>query len=197
MRQVASKWMVAMLLGLLFSSWAIAENASTMERVKDQASQIMAQGMEKAGELGNQAQAKLDEAAANIQQSEQAKKLSAGILQPIYQLAEMMSFSAFYWLAFAFMFVGVVSFALQLVLGKLVVAISGGFSLTEIISDAVGLIISLIGLVLTTQAATENSTFTHSPIAVLTSAAVGVVLGIVLYRWGQAQEVQAVRGREG
>ena len=93
------------------------------------------------------------------------------------------------------MFAGVVGFGLQLVLAKLVVLSKMGFSLTEIISDATGLAISLVGLVLTTQAAAENSHFTESPVAVLSAAAVGLVFGIMLYRWGQAQEVEALKGR--
>jgi len=51
-------------------------------------------------------------------------------------------------------------------------------------------------LVLTTQAATENSTFTESPAAVLSATAAGAIVGIILYWWGQSQEVQAVEGRK-
>jgi hypothetical protein len=58
-----------------------------------------------------------------------------------------------------------------------------------------GLVISLVGLVLTTQAAAENSDFTASAAAVLTSALVGVVAGVVFYLWGQSHELAAVRGR--
>jgi hypothetical protein len=49
--------------------------------------------------------------------------------------------------------------------------------------------------VLTTQAAAENSTFTQSAAAVLSASVAGLVLGFILYRWGQAQELQAVTGR--
>ena len=124
-----------------------------------------------------------------------AKTAAAGILQPIYLLAEKMSFPAFHWLAFALMSAGVVSYSLQLALGKLVVLTRMGFSLKEIMSDAVGLAISVVGLVLTTQAAAENSTFTQSPTAVLSAAALGIVVGIILYFWGQSQELQAAAGR--
>jgi hypothetical protein len=48
---------------------------------------------------------------------------------------------------------------------------------------------------LTTQAAAENSTFTQSPFAVLSAAAVGIVVGFLHYRWGQSQELAAVEGR--
>ena len=91
---------------------------------------------------------------------------------------------------------GVVSFALQLVLGKLLVLARRGFSLSEILSDALGLAISSIGLVLTTQAATENSSFTESAFSVLSASAVGVVAGFVFYLWGQRQELQALEARK-
>lgn len=140
-------------------------------------------------------EAKVGELAEKIDQNESAKKASEGLLGPIYKLAESLNFSSFHWLAFGLMSAGVVSFALQLVLGKLVVLFKGSINLREIISDAIGFVISTVGLVLTTQAAAENSTFTHSPAAVLSSAACGVVLGFMLYRWGQMQEVNAVAGQ--
>lgn len=141
------------------------------------------------------AQKKVEEIAKEVDQSPRAKEISAGILQPIYQLAEQLSFPLFHWAAFAILAAGVVSYALQLVLGKLVVLARMGFSPAEIISDAHGLVISLVGLVLTTQAAAENSTFTQSPFSVISAAAVGLVAGFILYRWGQAQEVQAAIAR--
>ena len=150
---------------------------------------------EKAKELEAEVEAKVGELAEKIDQNESAKKASEGLLGPIYKLAESLNFSSFHWLAFALMAAGVVSFALQLVLGKLVVLFKGSINLREIISDAIGFVISTVGLVLTTQAAAENSTFTHSPAAVLSSAACGVILGFMLYRWGQMQEVNAVIGQ--
>jgi len=78
-------------------------------------------------------------------QNEQAQEVSAGILKPIYRLAEAFSFPAFHWIAFAVMVAGVVSFALQLTLGKLVVLARFGFSLAAIFSDALGLAVSLVG----------------------------------------------------
>lgn len=148
----------------------------------------------KAKELAAESEAKVDEIATQIDRNETAKQATKGILGPIYTLAEKLSFSSFHWLAFALMAAGVVSFALQLVLGKLVVLFKGSLNIREILSDTIGLIISVVGLVLTTQAATENSDFTGSPAAVLSAAALGVVVGIFLYRWGQAQEVNAVAG---
>ncbi|MEX2093522.1 MAG: hypothetical protein WD971_12635 [Pirellulales bacterium] len=138
---------------------------------------------------------KLDDVAKQVDQSSQAQEVKSNILAPIYALAERFSFPAFHWLAFAVMVTGVVSFALQLVLGKLVVLSRFGFSLTEVLSDALGLVVSLIGLVLTTQAATENSSFTSSASAVISACAVGGLLGLIFYVWGQRQELQAVEGR--
>jgi len=145
--------------------------------------------------LAAQTKEEVAKIAKTIDQDPRAKTAAAGILQPIYAVAESLAFPAFHWLAFALMSAGVVSFTLQLVLGKLVVLSRMGFSLKEIISDAVSLAISVFGLVLTTQAAAENSTFTQSPAAVISATVVGVVAGVVLYSWGQAQELEAVAGR--
>jgi len=188
---------IAYVLGFLMSMGLIsaATAAPDINQVKEQAGQMMNDAMQKAGELGKQAQAEMGKVAAAVEQSAQAKELSAGLLQPIYQLAKKMSFPMFHWIAFALMLAGVLGFGLQLILGKLVVLGNVGFDLSEIISDAVGLMISLIGLILTTQAATENSTFTQSPVSVLSSAGVGIVLGIILYMWGQSHELEALRGR--
>ncbi len=138
---------------------------------------------------------KAEEFAKQVDESEQAAEIKAGILDPIYQLAEYMAFPTFHWIAFAVMVTGVVSFALQLVLAKLVLLMRMGISMTAILSDALGLLISVIGLVLTTQAAAENSTFTNSSAVVLSSAIVGALVGIVFYWWGQSQEWQAAKGR--
>jgi hypothetical protein len=140
-------------------------------------------------------QKKAGQLASDVDQSPQAQKVTAGILEPIYKLAEFLSFPLFHWIAFALMATGVVSYALQLVLAKLVVLTRMGFSPAEILSDALGLAISVIGLVLTTQAAAENSTFTQSPASVLSATAVGIVCGFIFYRWGQSQEVQATIAR--
>ena len=135
------------------------------------------------------------ELAKTLDQDPRAKTAAAGILQPIYVVAENLAFPAFHWLAFALMTAGVVSYTLQLALGKLVVLMRMGFSLGEILSDAFGLAISVIGLVLTTQAAAENSTFTQSAAAVLSATVSGVLVGLVLYWWGQSLELQAAAGR--
>ena len=135
------------------------------------------------------------EIAQKVDQDRRAQEASAGILKQIYLLAEKLESPAFYWGAFALMVTGVVSFALQLVLGKLFVLAKMSLSVSEILSDAMGLAISLVGLVLTTQAAAQNSTFTQSPASVLSATAVGAVLGFLFFRWGTAQELAAADGR--
>ncbi|MCA9046990.1 MAG: hypothetical protein KDA69_21855, partial [Planctomycetaceae bacterium] len=57
------------------------------------------------------------------------------------------------------------------------------------------LVISVVGLVLTTQAAAQNSTFTNSPALVLSGAAIGAVVGFVMYRWGQDLELRAAAAK--
>ena len=179
---------------------AVTSENSTTELSKDEPSSTETTASDvkdKAKELAAKTESTVDDIAGSIDQNETAKKAAEGLLGPIYTLAEKLSFSSFHWLAFGLMSAGVVSFALQLVLGKLVVLFKGSINVREILSDTIGLIISLVGLVLTTQAAAENSDFTHSPAAVLSAAVFGAVVGIVLYRWGQSQEVSAVAGQRG
>jgi hypothetical protein len=133
--------------------------------------------------------------ATTIDADQRARDASAGVLWPINRVADKLAFPAFHWVAFALLLAGVVSFALQLTLGKLVVLSRFGFSPGEILSDALGLVVSVVGLVLATQAAAQNSTFTQSASAVLSATAVGAIAGFVLYVWGQRQELQAVEGR--
>jgi hypothetical protein len=160
------------------------------------AQEVPAVGDDQSKSTVDAAQDELEQISGRVDESEQAQRVKAGILKPIYSLAETFSFSAFHWVAFAVMAAGVVSFALQLTLGKLVVLARSSFSPAEILSDALGLAVSLIGLVLTTQAATENSNFTASAFAVISSTCVGVIAGFVFYIWGQRQELQAVAGRK-
>jgi len=143
------------------------------------------------------AKQQVQEIAEKVNKNEQAQEVSAGILKQIYLLAERMESPMFHWVAFGLMVTGVVSFALQLVLGKLFVLAKMSMSLTEILSDAMGLAVSLVGLVLTTQAAAQNSTFTTSPAAVLSATAAGTVLGFLFFRWGTSQELAAADGRKG
>lgn len=165
-----------------------SEQNGTSENASDAASDT-------AKKVAKTATDTVSEIAQTVDEDETAKEVSAGILQPIYQLAESMNFPMFHWVAFAVMVAGVVSFAAQLTLGKLMMLVRMHFSVMEILNDALGLVISLVGLVLTTQAAAENSTFTQSPAAVISSTAVGAVVGIVFYWHGQSQEIKAARAQ--
>lgn len=176
----------------LSSQSALAQEAATSpstvdktaETVKDETSKVINDTKESIDRIGKQ-----------VDQDARAKEVSAGLLTFIYKVAEKLSFPAFHWVAFALMVSGVVSYAFQLVLGKLALLFRGSLNLAEILSDAMAFIISVVGLVLTTQAAAQNSTFTQSPFAVLSSTAVGAVVGFVFYRWGQRQEIEAAIGR--
>ena len=141
-------------------------------------------------------QEKVDDVADKVNQDERAQAAAAGILKPIYQLAERFSFSSFHWIAFALMATGVVAFALQLVIGKLLLIFRMELDLGEILSDVMGLAISVIGLVLTTQAATENSKFAQNAVAVLSASAVGLVLGFIFFRIGFGSEARAAKVRK-
>jgi hypothetical protein len=151
--------------------------------------------VENASETIDDAKEEIASIAEKVDADPSAKQISAGILNPIYGLAEYLSFPAFHWMAFALMSAGVVGFALQLVLSKLVLLTRMSFSFREILSDALGFLISLVGLVFTTQAAAENSDFTRSSAAVISSCVVGIIVGFILYRWGQTQELEAAVGR--
>lgn len=148
----------------------------------------------KVGEAADATKKKAVELAEKVNESETGKKVSAGILDPIYKLAGALSLPGFHWIAFALIIAGVVSFAGQLVFGKLIMLSKLKISLLEIINDAICLAICLVALVLTTQAAAEHSTFTTTPALVLSATAVGVILGIVLMKRGVGQEVRASRG---
>ena len=142
----------------------------------------------------DQLQRKIDEVAGKVDENETAQKARTNILGWIYDAAEYLSFSWFHWVAFALMVAGLVSFALQLVVGKLIMLFQFHFNLTEILSDGLGFLISAIGLILVTQAATDKSNFTESPAWVLSAAAVGLLLGLVFFIRGQTQEYR--EGRE-
>ena len=175
----------SLVLVALFAVFVPARAQEPQEKVEDKAQQTL-----------DSARQTADAVAEKVNKNVQAQEASAGILKPIYQLAEAFSFPAFHWVAFAIMVAGVISFALQLTLGKLLVLAKMSISPAEILSDAHGLVISVVGLFLTTQAATENSSFTRSAAAVLSATAVGALTGFIFYIWGQRQELQAAEGRK-
>ena len=79
---------------------ALAQDASSENGVKAQAEKIVAGTRDK-----------VEEIAQEVEKSEKAHEVSAGILKPVYALAETFSFPAFHWIAFSLMVAGVVSFA--------------------------------------------------------------------------------------
>jgi drug/metabolite transporter (DMT)-like permease len=136
---------------------------------------------------------KIKELSETLNQTQAVQEVSAGILEPIYRLAELMSHPSFYWIAFVVMVAGVVSFAGQLVFTKLLLLFKLKLNIKEILGDLLGLVVSLTGLVLTTQAAAQNSTFPENAVAVVSATIVGAIVGFVFYLWGQSQEFQAAR----
>ena len=172
---------VAILTNLVGSAWY-----SSVAVLQDEMSTV-------AADEGTTGTEKLQELSDSLNQTQAVQEVSAGILEPIYALAQYMAFPSFYWVAFALMVAGVVSFAGQLVFTKLLLLFKLNLNVKEILADLLGLLVSLTGLVLTTQAATQNSTFPDNAVAVVSAAAVGVVLGFVFYLWGQKQEFQAAR----
>jgi hypothetical protein len=138
---------------------------------------------------------KVEEIGSAMNQNQAVREISAGVLDPIYKVAENIGQNQpwFYWVAFAVMAAGVVSFAGQVVFTKFLLLFKGSLNFREILSDLLGLAISVVGLVLTTQAAAENSQFTSTPAKVVSAAAVGVVAGIVFWIWGTSQEFRAAR----
>ncbi len=149
------------------------------------------------GEVVDAAQEKIEqtigEYAEKVNENPDAKEATQSILRPIYQAAEYLSVPWFHWVAFSLMVAGLISYALQLVLGKLLMLIQFHFSLTEILADGLGFAVSAIGLILTTQAATQNSNFAESPALVLSAAGVGALFGLIFYVRGQTQEFREAR----
>jgi hypothetical protein len=146
-------------------------------------------------EITEQLSDQAKEIGQSVDNSQVAREATTSILRPIYDAAEFVSdWPAFYWAAFALMVAGLVSFAGQLVFSKLLLLIRLHLSFKEIMADLLGLAISALGLILTTQAATQNSGFTHSPAAVLSATLVGALVGFVFFLWGQSQEFRAARG---
>jgi len=161
------------------------QNAEVIDKVKDTVVETAGIVKDKAQEIG-----------ATLNESAAVHDVSQSILHPIYQAAEAIGqYPAFYWAAFALMVAGAVSFLLQLVLTKFLLLFRGSLNIKEILMDVAGLFVSLTGLILTTQAAAENSaSFVNSPSAVLSAVALGAVVGLTFYIWGQRQEFQAVKG---
>ncbi len=137
---------------------------------------------------------KLDDVKDAVDADPQAQEATDHILTPIKEFGnKAAALPGFYWVAFAMMAAGLVSYLLQLVLGKLIMLTRFHFSLTEILSDGLGLAISAIGLVLLTQAANLEGRFIDKPSLVLSAAGVGAFFGLIFYFRGQTQELREAR----
>ena len=177
------------LISTLFSSastraytW-IQEGTTTGEMVSKATQDSLPNKLkDQVGEIGN-----------TLNESPAVQEVTAGILEPIYALAQYMAFPSFYWIAFSLMVAGVVSFAFQLVFAKFFLLFKMSVNVKEILGDFLGLLISVVGLVLTTQAATQNSNFADNSVSVLSATILGALLGFVFYWWGQKQEFQAAK----
>ncbi len=163
----------------------IEEGKEVASKVKDKVVETAEVVTEKAKEIGE-----------TIDESPAAHDVSNSILNPIYEAAETMGqYPAFYWGAFTLMVAGAVSFLLQVTLTKFFLLFKAHLNIKEILMDVSGLLVSLTGLVVTTQAAAENSeSFVNSPAAVLSAVGLGAVVGLMFYIWGQRQEFQAAKG---
>ncbi len=133
--------------------------------------------------------------ARTLDRNETVQEASRGLLDPIYDFSLSTTSPEFYWAGFALTSAGIISYSLQLVLSKLLLLFRGSINLREIVSDAVGLAISAIGLILVTQAAIDHESFADSPSSVLSAASVGIVAGLILYRWNHREESDALHGR--
>ena len=183
-------------LTALATSFALGQIADPQPQESSPGSEVVDQVKDTVAETAGIVKDKANEIGQTLDQSEAVAEVSNSILDPIYQAAETAGqYPAFYWCAFTLMAAGVVSFLLQIVLTKFFLLFKMHLNLKEIIMDVVGLLISATGLVLTTQAASENSaSFVQSPSAVLSAIILGAILGIVFYIWGQRQEFQAAEG---
>src|SRR5262245_621749 len=119
---------LAAVLALAAPAWS----QETESSVQEKAQQTLESAKETAGAVSK-----------SVDANPQAQQASSELLKPIYDLAERFSFPAFHWIAFSLMAAGVVSFALQLTLGKLMVLAKLGFSPSEFLSDALGLAVSV------------------------------------------------------
>lgn len=162
-----------------------SQPAEVIEKVKDTVAETAVIVKGKAQEIG-----------ATLDESQTVHDVSQSILNPIYQAAETLGqYPVFYWCAFTLMVAGAVSFFLQLVLTKFFLLFKAHLNIKEILMDFAGLFVSVIGIVLTTQAASENAaSFVNSPSAVLSAVGLGGIMGLMFYIWGQRQEFQAARG---
>jgi hydrogenase expression/formation protein HypC len=103
------------------------------------------------------------------------------------------------WINWAMVAVGIAlltSHAGQLVVGKFWTLIRGkGFNVCEIINDLLVTAFSGLALPVVLLIPTGRGAFISSPLAVLSAAAVGLIIGVFLYTHGMKQEMLAGQER--
>ena len=151
------------------------------------AKEMAAGGYDKAKDMTEQTMDKV-EALAN---SEEGKKTADSVLKWIHS-AELLYRP---WLNWVLVMVGIalfISHAGQLVIGKLWKLIRGrGFDVGEIINDFLVAGFAAMGLPAVLILPVGGESFISNPFAVLSAAAVGMVLGVYLYGHGVNQEMKA------
>ncbi len=157
--------------------------------VGDKAKELTTAAGDKAEELTEAAKAKAEE----FEQSERAKKASAAVLEWV-QSAEQLYRP---WINWCLIAVGIglfISHAGQLILGKLWALVRGkGFNFFECVNDFLVAAFAGLSLPVVLLIPTGHGAFISSPIMVLSAAAVGMILGVILYTHGMKQEMLAAQ----
>jgi hypothetical protein len=123
------------------------------------------------------------------------RNTSEKILSLTTQLDEFLQIPMFHQIVYSLGIAGAVSFTFQLLLTKLLVLLKGGFSIREIISDLTGLVFSLSVVVLTLRGGGRGIEFARHPGMLVGLTILGILFGLVHYRWAQQQEILAARGQ--
>ena len=165
--------------------------AEATEAARAKATEVSGQIKDKAGEMSDLAKEK----ATAFAESEEGKQASATVLEWI-QSAESLYTP---WMNWALVAVGIalfVSHAGQLLLGKLWALIRGkGFSFCEFCNDFLVAAFAGLSLPVVLLIPTGSGAFISNPLQVLSAAAVGMILGVILYTHGMNQEMQAAQER--
>lgn len=123
------------------------------------------------------------------------RNTSEKILSLTTQLGELLQIPMFHQIVYSLGIAGAVSFTFQLLLTKLLVLLKGRFSIREIISDLTGLVFSLSVVVLTLRGDGRGIEFARHPGMLVGLTIMGILFGLVHYRWAQQQEILAARGQ--
>ena len=153
-----SKYVLVAICCFTFSDPGVSFIQESEPQGSQQTGEVIDKVKDKVVETADIVKDKAQEIGATIDESAAAHDVSQSILNPIYEAAEVIGqYPAFYWAAFTLMVAGAVSFLLQLVFTKFLLLFRGHLNIKEILMDVAGLAVSLTGIILTTQAAAENS----------------------------------------